>query len=57
MFIYALGIARRKSARAEMAEELAHKRQAMSKYRRQSLVLLVPLLPPILAMWRRPPEN
>jgi len=49
MFVYAVAITRRQSAHVEIAHELADRHQAMSKYRRQSLVLLIPLLPPILA--------
>src|SRR5580765_3347404 len=41
MFAYAVDITRKQSAREEMAEELADTRKAMSKYRGQSLLLLV----------------
>jgi hypothetical protein len=49
MFFYAVAINKRQTAHVEIADELADKHQAMSKYRRQSLVLLIPLLPPALA--------
>ncbi len=53
MFAYAIAIPTRERAREEIAEELADKRRAISKYRRQSLLLLIPLLVPILAFAAR----
>ncbi len=53
MFAYAVAIPTRERAREEIAEELGDKRRAMSKYRRQSLLLLIPLLVPILAFAAR----
>ena len=50
MLLYAVDIIRKQSASGEMAEELSDKHKAMAKYRRQSLLLLVPLLVPILAL-------
>jgi hypothetical protein len=50
MFLYALSIANREKARAEIADELTNRREAMSRYRRVSLLLLVPLLVPIVAL-------
>ena len=50
MLIYAVGITRGESARAELGDELNDKRRAMAKYRRKSLLLLVPLLVPIVAL-------
>lgn len=52
MLVYAVAIAGGKSARAELGDELTDKRRAMAKYRRQSLLLLVPLLVPIIALWQ-----
>jgi hypothetical protein len=52
MLVYAVAITRKQSARAEVAEELTHRRQARSKYRRQSLLTLVPLLVPVLVVAR-----
>jgi len=53
MLAYAVAITRRQSAEA-LGEELMDKRRAMAKYRRQSLLLLVPLRAPILALaWGR----
>jgi hypothetical protein len=52
MFFYAVAITRQQSARGELAGELADKRKAMSKYRHQSLVLLIPLAAPILVATR-----
>lgn len=54
MLIYAIAITRAKSARLELGEELEDKRSAMAKYRRQSVLLLVPLLVPIVALTQRP---
>jgi hypothetical protein len=50
MLAYAVAITREHSARAELADELKDERGAMAKYRRQSVLLLVPLLVPILAL-------
>jgi hypothetical protein len=50
MLVYAVAITKGQSARAEMGDELNDKRRAMAKYRRQSILLLVPLLVPILAL-------
>jgi hypothetical protein len=50
MLVYAVAITRGQSARAEMGDELNDKRRAMAKYRRQSILLLVPLLVPVLAL-------
>ena len=50
MLFYALAISTRQDARVEMADELTEKRKAMSKYRRQSLLLLVPLFTPVLGI-------
>jgi hypothetical protein len=41
MLAYAVSIANKDTARAELADELAEKAKAMAKYRRQSLLLLV----------------
>ncbi len=49
MLIYTIKIGGRQRAQAELGDELAEKRKAMSKYRRLSLLLLVPLLIPIVA--------
>lgn len=43
MLVYAIGLRDREKARAEIADELTEQRKAVSKYRRLSLVLLVPL--------------
>lgn len=53
MFAYAVAIPTREQAREAIADELADKGRAMSKYRRQSLLLLIPLLVPILAFGAR----
>jgi hypothetical protein len=52
LLVYAVAITRRQSARAEIGDELSDERRAMAKYRRQSILLLVPLLVPILALAR-----
>lgn len=57
MLIYAIAIARGKSARAEIGNELDDTRRAMTKYRRQSLLLLIPLLAPIVALVQKPPHG
>ena len=50
LLLYAVAIGSRQRAREEMADELAESRRAMSKYRRQSVLLLVPLLVPVLVV-------
>jgi hypothetical protein len=50
MLVYAVTITKGQSARAEMGDELQDKRRAMAKYQRESILLLVPLLAPILAL-------
>jgi hypothetical protein len=50
MLLYAVAIANHDGARAEMGDELDDKSRAMTKYRRQSMLLLVPLLVPIIAL-------
>ena len=49
MLFYAIAIARHDSARAELGDELNDK-HAMTKYRRQSLCLLIPLFVPAAAL-------
>jgi hypothetical protein len=46
MLVFAISIGSKQNALAEMADELREKQSAMSKYRRLSLLLLVPLLVP-----------
>lgn len=53
MLVYAVVITRKQSAKAELGDELDDPRRAMAKYRRQSLLLLIPLLVPILAIVQR----
>jgi len=50
MFAYAVSIGNKQNAEAELADELADKRKAMSKFRRLSVFLLVPLLVPALVV-------
>lgn len=52
MLIYALVMTKYKSARTELGDELNDQRRAMAKYRRKSLLLLVPLLVPLVALCR-----
>ena len=52
LLVYAVAITRGQSARVEMGDELIDERRAMAKYRRQSILLLVPLPVPILALAR-----
>ena len=51
MLIYTVAIGSKQNAHAELTNELAvsGKRRAMSKYRRVSLLLLIPLVVPVLA--------
>ena len=50
MLAYTVAIGNRQRAQAEIADELTQRRIAVSKYRRVSLLLLVPLLAPALAL-------
>jgi hypothetical protein len=52
MLAHAAAIAKRGSARAEIGDELNDKRRAMAKYRRQSILLLVPLLVALVALFQ-----
>ena len=53
MLVWAISLGNRQNARAEMKDELADRQGAMRKYRRQSLLLLVPFLPLLLMATRR----
>jgi hypothetical protein len=50
LLLHAIDMERRGSAGREIADELGDKRSAFRKYRRQSLLLLIPLLVPVAAM-------
>jgi uncharacterized protein affecting Mg2+/Co2+ transport len=50
MFAYTVSIRNKQNAQTELADELWEKRKAMSKYRRLSVLLLVPLLVPVLML-------
>ena len=52
MLAYALFIPNRDQARAELGDELRQRREAMSKYRKISILLLVPLFAAIYALTR-----
>jgi hypothetical protein len=53
MQIYVIGITTNKGMRVELGQELNDERRDMAKCRRQSLLLLVPFLVPILALSQR----
>ena len=48
LLAFTVSLANRENARAELAEEVVEPRRAMSKYRRLSVLLLVPLAVPLL---------
>jgi len=50
MLAFTLSIGSRERAKAELGDELARTPQAMSKYRRVSLLLLVPLMVAVIAI-------
>jgi hypothetical protein len=52
LLLYAISIARRGSAREEVAFELAHKERYARKYSLQSFLLVLPLVVPILAIYQ-----
>lgn len=52
MLRYAVAIADKENARIELGNELSDKGRAMTKYRRQSIILLFPLVPlGLMAPW------
>jgi hypothetical protein len=53
LLFHAIDLARHGTAREEIADEVADKRSMFRKYRRQSLLLLVPLIVPLSACFRR----
>ena len=53
MLAYAMAIPTQERARKEMGGELADRGKAMSKYRRLSLLLLIPLVVPLLTLLAR----
>jgi hypothetical protein len=53
MLAYTVSIGSRQNARAELGEELHRQGEAMAKFRKLSLLLLVPLFIPIVALARR----
>ena len=57
LLLYAISLVRLDSARYEIAEEATEENQMFRKYRRQSLLLLVPLAVPILALARELHRN
>lgn len=52
LLIYAISIVSHKSAHQEVAYELAHKDKYAGKYMLQSIILLLPLAVPALAMYQ-----
>jgi hypothetical protein len=50
MVLWTLSIRSRKNAREELGDELADPKTAMARFRRQSLALLIPLMPVVLAV-------
>lgn len=52
LLLYSISIARRGSAQEEVAFELAHKERFARKYTGRSLLLVLPLVVPILALWQ-----
>jgi len=57
MLIYAVAIGNKQNARTELGGELADRGKAMAKYRRQSLLLLVPLAAPFLMLIPERPRS
>ncbi len=52
LLLYAIAIVRRKSAEEEVSFELEHRNVYARKYTLQSLLLLLPLVVPVLAIWQ-----
>ena len=53
MLAWAISIRHKQSALSELESELANESRAMTKYRRQSLILLIPLLAVVLTITRQ----
>lgn len=53
MLIFSVSIGNREQARAELGDELSQPRVAIAKYRKLSLLLLVPFVVPVLAFNRK----
>jgi hypothetical protein len=53
LLLHAVSIVRHGTANQEIADEMPDKRRMFRKYRRQSLLLLLPLVVPILAIIQR----
>jgi hypothetical protein len=49
LLLYAIAIVRHRSAQIEVAHEVADRNRSFRRYRRQSLLLLIPFAVPILA--------
>ena len=49
LLLYAIAIVRQRSAQEEVAHEVADRNRSLRRYRRQSLLLLIPFAVPILA--------
>jgi len=50
LLLHAISLVRHNGAQREIADELGDRRRAFRKYRRQSLLLLVPLVVPVVAL-------
>jgi hypothetical protein len=50
LLIYAIAITTNRNMPEELGQELNDEPRVLAKYRRQSLLLLIPLLVPILAL-------
>lgn len=57
LLLFAIRLVRLDSARYEIAEEMTDERRMFRKYRRQSLLLLVPLAVPVLVAARELKRN
>jgi len=53
MLIYVVSIGNREKARAELGDELTQQRRALAKYRKLSVLLLMPLFVPLNAILKR----
>jgi len=53
LLLHAIGISRRGNAQQEVADELECKQETFRKYRRESLLILVPLVVPVAAILNR----
>ena len=57
MLAFAIALSRRGQPETEIADELGDRRRLFRKYRRQSLILLIPIVPVVVAIIHRKADS